>query len=100
LQNSPFTRDHIMLRDFRLIDQADCIAGYRPHYEGKHSTGMFAEITYARDVAFKRRFFVHFPGKDGELKDSPFAGAGVTFDSVENLIKALQNIEKKKKSRK
>jgi len=36
------TKDHIMLRDFRLIDQADCFAGYRPHYGGKQSTGMFA----------------------------------------------------------
>lgn len=89
-------RDHIKLRDFRLIDQADCYAGYRPHYEGNWSKGMLAEITYARDVALKRCLFVHFPDKDGGLKGSPFAGTGVDFDSVENLIKALQNLEKKK----
>jgi len=46
-------------------------------------------------VAYKRRLFVHFPEKDGELRDSPFADAGVPFNSVENLIKALQNLEKK-----
>jgi len=90
------TRDHIMLRDFRLIDQSDCLVGYRPNYEGKRSTGMFAEITYARDVAYKRRLFIHFPEKDGEFRDSPFEGAGVYFDSVENLIKALQILVRKK----
>ena len=58
---------------------------------------MFAEITYARDVARKLRFFVHFPEEDGELRDSPFEGAGVPFDSAEDLIKALQNLEEEKK---
>lgn len=89
-------KDHIMLRDFRLIEQADCLVGYRPHYEGQRSIGMFAEMTYARDVACRRRFFVHFPDRDGALKDSPFASTGVPFYTVENLIKTLQNIEKNK----
>ena len=31
-------RDHIMLRDFRLIDQVDYFAGYRPNYKGGRST--------------------------------------------------------------
>jgi hypothetical protein len=90
-------KDHIMLRDYRLIEQADCIAGYRPYYERQRSLGMFAEMTYARDVSYKRPYFVHFPDKDGEPKDSPFARLGVPFDTVENLIKTLQNIEKNKK---
>lgn len=90
-------KDHIMLRDFRLIEQADCFAGYRPYYERQRSLGMFAEMTYARDVAYKRRSFVHFPDKDGELKDSPFASSGVPFATVEDLIADLQNKEKNKK---
>jgi len=93
-------KDHIMLRDYRLIEQADCLAGYRPYYERQRSLGVFAEMTYARDVAYKRRFFVHFPDKDGEPKDSPFASSGVPFATVENLIKALRNIEKNKKNTK
>lgn len=93
-------KDHIMLRDYRLIEQADCLAGYRPYYEHQRSLGMFAEMTYARDVAYKRRSFVHFPDKDGELKDSPFASSGVPFATVEDLIKDLQNKEKNKKNTK
>jgi len=68
--------DHIRLRDFRLIADADALAAYRPQYKGKSPGGQQMEIHFARDINAQRGYGVvvyHDPKADGDLKGGPFA---------------------------
>lgn len=63
----------IRQRDFRLIDQADCVVIYRPTYRKKlWSTGTYHEMLYAHDDAKKRVFVIRDPEADGSLNKPPF----------------------------
>jgi hypothetical protein len=69
----------IRMRDYRLIDQADCVVTYRPTYKddaGKvdqdWSGGTAAELHYAYVQAKKPVFVITDPVADGNLNEGPF----------------------------
>ena len=79
-------------RDYRLISQSDAVVAYRPYLGKKLSTGVYSEMQYARDIAFKP-CYVYFPTADGLQERTPFKGRGFPFLRKENLINNLLNYE-------
>ena len=80
--------NQIQNRDYRLISQSDAIAAYRPNIGGKLSTGVFSEMQYARDVAFKP-CHMYFPEEDGAEESTPFKGRGAFYRRVDTMIETL-----------
>lgn len=79
----------IEARDFRLIDQSDCLVVYRPQFQkGELSGGTEAEIRYAKNTQ-KRVFLIHDPVADGLLNpetfDVEFLGGPYRLDHISNL---------------
>jgi len=66
---------HIRLRDFRLIDDSQCLIAYRPLYEKKPPGGQVYEISYAQDLKARKKFDIiiyHDKSKDGPIIGGPF----------------------------
>lgn len=76
-------------RDFRLIQDADCIVAYRPNWGGRQSRGVTAELHLARGIA--RRIFIYNP-KEDDTQESPFAGFGNVYQEVDELMEALKGL--------
>ncbi len=81
--------NQIQNRDYRLISQCDAVAAYRPNLNGKVSTGVFSEMQYARDVAFKP-CHMYFPDDDGDEESTPFKGRGISYRDIDTLLKNLR----------
>lgn len=61
---------HVEKRDFRMIDQADCVVIYRPTYGGGDwSRGTYHEALYAHATG-KPLLVIHDPKDDGPLSSS------------------------------
>lgn len=71
-QHSEIDRQ-IQTRDFRLIDQADCVITYRPTYDGRPdwSGGTAAEVRYAL-AEHKPVFIIADKDNDSSLNEPPF----------------------------
>lgn len=80
--------NQIQNRDYRLISQSDALVAYRPHLGRKLSTGVFSEMQYARDVAFKP-CHMYFPKEDGTEESTPFKGRGSVYVDIDSMIKNL-----------
>jgi len=92
------TQRNIELRDFRLIDQADCVLAYRPRYGRKDiSQGMRAEIIYAKDVRAIPIpvVHVHRPEVDGELDDPLGPEMSYCCSSISEAIKLIGTLIEK-----
>ena len=87
--------DQIETRDFRLIEQADCIVTYRPQFRGDgaepredFSEGTKNEWEFARRLG-RARFLIHDPAEDGPLNNEAFHSKGgmapYRFDQIGNL---------------
>lgn len=81
----------IRRRDYRLIDSIDCIAGYRPNYKKKSSTGMFHEFGYA-DAHHPRKAIRYFFPTCDESSSHPFRGFLIRYEDEEEWWHALQVI--------
>ena len=81
----------IQERDYRLISQSDALVAYRPNLNGKLSTGVFSEMQFARDIAFKP-CHMYFPTDDGAQEDTPFKGRGFLYPSTETLVETLKKV--------
>jgi len=76
-------------RDFRLIDQCDCVVVYRPQFQkGEWSGGTKAEVAYARHKG-RVALLVHDPDLDSELTpdafDLEFREGPDLFNQIGNL---------------
>jgi len=80
--------NQIQNRDYRLIAQSDALVAYRPNLGGKLSTGVFSEMQYARDVAFKP-CHMYFPLEDGTEESTPFKGRGSVYMEIKAMIENL-----------
>ncbi len=82
----------VRLRDFRLIDQSDCVIVFRPT-RGKErwSDGTAAEARYALDT--RKRLFVIHDEKDAPLRSPPFGQDLAEHNRVE--VSGLENEEKR-----
>ena len=76
-------------RDFRLIQDSDCIVAYRPNWGGTLSRGVTAELHLARGIA--RRIFIYSP-VDDETAGSPFQEFGNVYSTQDDLIQALKGL--------
>ena len=85
--------ENIETRDFRLIDQVQCLAAWRPYYEHRTHEGVSGEINYARNNANIPRH-LYFPAEDGNPEESPFAAKGVPHLDLSKLYEALDKIQK------
>lgn len=87
-------KEQIEPRDLMLIDQVDCVAGYRPNYRGEFSKGMFAEFLHARDVAEPKKDLHFFHPKEDEKGGHPFTRFEVRHKSKRKWLEALDNYAK------
>ena len=85
--------NQIQTRDYRLIAQSDALVAYRPNLNGKLSTGVYSEMQYARDVAFKP-CHMFFPPEDGAEEATPFKGRGTAYTDIDLMISNLERHEK------
>ncbi len=97
-QNRPELARAVEERDFRFIDQADCVVVYRPQFSTdqppatRHtpSGGTAAEIDYALVRVGRPVFIIHDPEVDGDFQrgvfdpDLPGAAASL-LDEIGNL---------------
>lgn len=79
----------IEARDFRLIDQSDCVVVYRPYFRSHTlSGGTKAEVEYAKRTQ-KPVFLIHDPINDGALDPlifgPEFIGGPYRYDRVGDL---------------
>jgi adenylate kinase len=87
---------NIRLRDFRLIDQADCLVAYRPQYKnGIPSGGMTEEIRYAVEIALKPVFIVHNSEEDGQFSKPLSPELSEVYGDISELVQALKEFEEK-----
>lgn len=77
----------IEARDFRLIRQSECMAAFRPMFEGEPSQGVISELKYARDGAH-RATFIYSPLADG-IHQSPFATEQIRYEDLEPFYRAI-----------
>ncbi len=68
---------NIKFRDFRLVRDVDCVVAYRPYWDGKVHEGVKSEIDQAQNLIIDSVFY--FPGEDGKVDDSPFAGQASAY---------------------
>lgn len=79
----------IEARDFRLIDQAEAAAAYRPSFRKHHSRGVNAELLYAGQSAGIPVHLVWDDSEDGEYGSSPFGHVGTKHQLISEIIKAV-----------
>ena len=78
-------------RDYRLIDQVEAVAAFRPNYRTHYSRGVFAELQYAAQTAGIPVHLIWDEAEDGPYADSPFGNVGPKHAGVEELIAALSS---------
>lgn len=79
----------IRSRDFRLIDQVNAVAAFRPSMNGHHSRGVSAELQYAGQTVAIPIHMLWDSSEDGPFGDSPFSDGGVQHANLEDLLSAL-----------
>jgi len=85
----------IRSRDFRLIDQADCVVVYRPTYcKERWSMGTHSEMLYAQDTG-KRVFVICDPDADGPLNKPPFQ-VDIPMRDIFDNVTGLDNPDNQK----
>lgn len=85
----------VQLRDFRFIDQADCVVVYRPLYKsGEPSRGVTGETIYAQDNAFREVYFIHNFAEDGDIKGPFSIEMPYRHERIKNLIEHLKKRKK------
>lgn len=82
--------NQIRTRDYRLIDQSDFLAGYRPYYLGKSSTGLTSELNYVKSNAHIPPIVVH-KEEDGNWGGHPFSNPAIRTDSIDELVTEIEN---------
>lgn len=80
----------IEARDYRLIDQVEAVAAFRPDYGRHHSRGVAAELLYAAQTAGIPVHLTWLDDEDGPYADSPFGSVGTKHSNVDELIAALE----------
>lgn len=84
--------NHIEARDFRMIDQSNVLAAWRPHFGQRHHDGVEKELTHARQVARKPRYGYH-PDED-TMPGHPFSRAQFhPFKTEEELLQAIRRYQ-------
>ncbi len=78
----------IEARDYRLIDQVQFLAAYRPEFQKKPSRGVMAEMLYAANTRAIPVHLVWDDSEDGLSIDSPFNSIGVKHATTTDLIRA------------
>jgi adenylate kinase len=80
----------IVWRDYHLIDQAHCVAAYRPSYEGDYASGVNAEILYASLVG-DTHTYQYVPIEDGSSHPFQHTGTATTdYNQFLNLLESHQ----------
>jgi len=88
----------IRRRDYRLIDDCDCVIVYRPNWGGRLSRGVTAEVLYASQHSGKVIPIHAFsPVSDTEAaRESPFdPDQAIVHQSLDSLIDGVSKIKKK-----
>lgn len=83
--------NQIRSRDYRLIDQSDVMAGYRPYFHGKSSTGLTSELTYVKNNAHIPSVVVH-KDEDGGWGGHPFSQSAIRTKRTEELVREIENM--------
>lgn len=85
--------ENIVTRDFRLIDQVNCLVAYRPSWLGRVSSGVSEELRYARYSAKSNRCAYIHAEYDILKEPSPtFSEAMrgvIQYDDLSNLDEQL-----------
>lgn len=79
----------IEARDYRLIDQVNAVAAFRPKFRDRLSRGVSAELQYAAQVVALPVHLYWDDREDGIYGDSPFSAVGTKHNSLTDLIAAL-----------
>jgi len=82
--------EQIVWRDFRLVDQAHCLAAYRPEFEGKLSGGVSAELGYAASSRYVHPY-QYTPKEDAV--GGPFDSLAHTFTDYNQFLKGLEELQ-------
>ena len=75
-------------RDFRYIQQANCLVVYRPYWGKSPHTGVKSEMDHARHL--RKRIFLYFPPEDGSIDDSPFSDFGQAYTNIDDMYLQLE----------
>ena len=82
---------HTEQSDFNFIDQAECVTAYRPEPTGIVSSGVRAELQYARG---KKQIVLYYDSKeDPDPETSPFRGYGRIRTGLEDVFNDLECIQ-------
>lgn len=79
----------IEARDFRLINQVQAVAAYRPDYGQHRSRGVSSELQYAAQTAGIPVHLIWDESEDGPYATSPFGYFGTRHQGIDQLISAL-----------
>ena len=79
----------IEARDFRLIEQSQAVAAFRPNFRRHFSRGVNAELQYASQTIGIPVHLTWNEDEDGVYGDSPFGAMGTSHKNLQDLIEAL-----------
>lgn len=88
---------HIALRDYRMVAQSDCLAVYRPCYRGRPSSGVLAEITFARACGLP--IVTYHPEEDTALVDHPFHEYGSVYRGLDDWLDGIARVQERSRGR-
>ena len=81
----------IEARDYRLIDQVQAVAAFRPNYRKHHARGVNAELLYAGQTTGVPVHVIWDDTEDGTYGDSPFGVMGAQHANLDGLIAAVRS---------
>ena len=87
LEVKPDLISNIPVRDHTLVDQATCLAGYRPMLSGL-SRGMSSEFNYANRQS--KDILIYAPASDSPVT-SPFDEYGDTYQDFDEWLNRIKN---------
>ncbi len=87
--------NQIRHRDLTMVEQAQCVAGYRITMGGRLSTGMYSELMYASHTAEPARPVLMYADASDNGLEHPFLRNfnHRTFYSIEDWFDAISRIE-------
>ena len=81
----------IAAMDYRMIDQVQAVAAFRPNYKDHFARGVNAELLYAGQTSGVPVHVIWDETEDGLYGDSPFTAVGTRHANVDALISAVRS---------